>query len=1427
MASWTALNVEPESDIEEEEYDDTKEIQIEDALKLYQQALKLHALGPSSFDEAEKAYQALFRSEIFSYPESQTQYERLLSQEFLDRSAIDDELLNSSAVPLSKPESAPDTLPQVLYLSYKNYGQFLIDRVVYQTGRTQHQGLESPSDGSVSEASRDAAWQSLELLVQALDKDETDPQLWRKIARVSNYLGNRRIARYALESALALKEGGEMHMLGTLSLEERSIREELADVLRSIGEDASSIKHISPSGKPINKELKARLGPFPALQPTPAVKLGDLAVDTSPIILQASQRTWESVGQALKAAREADMYDYNGRLGVTYQLSLPDEGRRADQTSNTTDLIAAEVLAKSRLSQSPKLSTKQSLLDQTNTSTSQSTSTGVGRKSLGAGLGSDAQLQSLIDEAEINKAVEIKSPENVPTATMDSRPSSKRNSETAGLQEPPEGGRSRSKRLRARAETLAEEAVDPEVLTKHYEEQLQQYARADERLFSVAFEMTSKAGVIHIHDASTFRSLISADANSPRFKKNPAVAIASLMDFKSCLTSWKLNNSNLLLNGTGNGASVTLIDNGADSGFSAFLEHSKSGPKKSQSSEDLLQDQDLLRLVDRVNAGNFAIQTTVYFWIEALLKPTWNPRARSSANLKYYSKYTKYSWSNEFKELLFTTLVDEDDVVHTRLWNDLSPFNNLHASTNNSGFRLENEELSLIEFAQTVFELHLDFYGRITSPDSRVDQPTRITQKHRIRRWAELANLAVSRHDLLNLLDEKAKSLALRHLWSYVTYVSFVEPSSRDHILFLYQDLKRVLEENGSPVFHLSNNAIMPEVSITALEREMSKEKTMDFFTNIFSASSEDPISLIESLEPVLMETLIQSSQRETKDSQDEDPVTQETASDEGGNVPTSSKGRGADQLIGFLQKATPQLRLSLWHQLKTAYEKIDYPPMEFICNIRSMEIIVKELQSQAYARDTREERSANLIVWIRNLADLATQCLDLAKLPDSSAFDFLDDDNLNVALTYCLEVLKLFHIFAVWEDSLRVGQLQPPPQPAGSVVPHKNSMTFLREMQPKIWQLLYLLCLEATNQHPQAFSTAAEDRLKFLRAVHNVFGLREYCRLGRKAFLKSMKSELIYLDAPEDEISQVLYDLYGLKICQNSSNLLDHGCTGDQIDRASALEIVPFVIAQADGMNVKDVLKSDLKVATEKMQAVIGTPRGSSTHQTFNRKTVVNFIKAPVITMSLIKSLRGLTELSMMPVSTEFATVARQKWFFLIGHVHLAKYRSQKRLSQDTSDDLDTAEKFLKLALEFNTESWETWYRLAQTYDAKIEELVAWKCESINDPGSDLVIVQKQGIHCYEMAVSTAMRLADESFETASRLSELYADFATRIYSSSRAPFNMEPFSLEGHQRYGNRAGVGTFKQRPSTPLQTHTAWKIASELYRKALSDKPDSWM
>lgn len=206
MSGFKALNIESddESDIE---IDDTKELQIEEALKLYQNAINLHAEGPGSYELAAEAYEQLFQSDIFKYPESQPELRRI---ELYGPASEDDDLWQDAiqvgaVVPAGGTETGPSTLPQVLHLSHKNYAQFKLE---YLTARLEAFNL------TLNQILGDATT-ALEHFMAALDKDDTDLDLWRRTASVGDMLDSKRVARFCLEAVL---EGDDESLGDMLSL---------------------------------------------------------------------------------------------------------------------------------------------------------------------------------------------------------------------------------------------------------------------------------------------------------------------------------------------------------------------------------------------------------------------------------------------------------------------------------------------------------------------------------------------------------------------------------------------------------------------------------------------------------------------------------------------------------------------------------------------------------------------------------------------------------------------------------------------------------------------------------------------------------------------------------------------------------------------------------------------------------------------------------------------------------------------------------------------------------------------------------------------------------------------------------------------------------------------------------------------------------
>lgn len=224
MASFKALNIESDDELDDEP-DNTKEIQIEEALKIYQNALKYHSQGSRSLKKADEAYKSLFESEIFQYPESQSEYtreENIAAHQQLNGDA-DIEVEFVQAAPATNGENASSALPQILHLSYKNRGQHQLETIAEDA--ESELATESGEHDARSRI-RNAAIKALDDFGEALDKDEDDLDLWRRAAQVGETLCSSRIARFCLEGVLDEDENNTDDILGARGIETSLGREE-------------------------------------------------------------------------------------------------------------------------------------------------------------------------------------------------------------------------------------------------------------------------------------------------------------------------------------------------------------------------------------------------------------------------------------------------------------------------------------------------------------------------------------------------------------------------------------------------------------------------------------------------------------------------------------------------------------------------------------------------------------------------------------------------------------------------------------------------------------------------------------------------------------------------------------------------------------------------------------------------------------------------------------------------------------------------------------------------------------------------------------------------------------------------------------------------------------------------------------------------
>ncbi|KAL5000277.1 histone transcription regulator 3 [Aspergillus recurvatus] len=1426
MSTWVALNIEPDEAVEEE-VDDTKEIQIEEALKLYQNALKLHSQGPQFYDQAGEAYEALLNSEIFKYPESISDHKRAALQDSEPQlgGSTNDAVVGEAALEFSINDSTTSTLQQTIYLSYKNHGQYVLDAL-----RASLQEPLKPSGDSpyllaeVAESSNTALAQ----FAEALERDDTDLNLWRQSARLCSTLQSYRLTRFCLESVLADDDNRLEVRAEQLGLEETFAEEGLRKTLQSVQDRLSvSLVPVKKPKKALIKLFKQQSDPYPYLPSLPA-NLQNLDSSRNPLAFCASSHeikidslTWAATGEAILELLNDEKETLVLAPGTSINISLPADSPEL----KTTSITAQRRPSKPQVDEDNNRDVQ---MDDAQSVGAQSITAAQGRE-LGAEHGDDQSSVEQRAEKQLMESLEVQSTqhqqgadrqEDIKAEEVDAKypenAGRKRSSGSAITEDQAERLRVKSRRTRLR-DSLAEASTHTDDVvfdqTKYFEDLLEPYIQTDEGVFGTVGPLLSKLGVEDLGTLEELRKLVASTSerkDSPVTPVNVDGADVLLQDFRNVLIQWD-ERMHQVMQQNDSLSGLQEIKGMGRSGLAVFLEHSKKTTHKLKMKQTFTGEDELFDFIRTINGGRFHLQDVVFEWLACLLRPDYTSFSFCDNQVNDWSlvesSYVGYQWPTALKDVVLQLLSLGDEYIYGRLEEGMKTLEQHILETQpEAPFQYSTEHFADLEMIQAIYELQLDLYTPMNAPNNEINHQTRILQQGRLARWSMLARSALT-HFVDHCPEQVTRErIALRHIWASTFHSNMAVDAHREHILLCLEDLKRLFSSLKDPVLSLANNSIMTEMSCEAIDQEISKLNSMDFFTRIFNPDSEDPVGLIETIEPIVEPSAVQF--------------------EEGSEDQQSLQRR---EMGSFLDRGDATLRLFLWRRLQDAYRKIDYPPKVVSCHLRSIETIIKELRSPAYIEEPGEHRQATLIRWLKSLDGMLSKTLTTVLQESDRAYDCFDMDHVKSSMSAVAFLIRLLYSFVLYEDSVRVGQLPGIDLRATLAKSLENFKEKMREMFVRCWILLYTLIREAIAQNQELFDEPLEDRIYYLRAVHNALGLRQMCKRSRNQFLKLVKSELLALDVKQDteaDICQILYDVHGVKLCLNDHLLNDHGCIPEKLDRSTAVMMIDFVMKQAKKINIKDLSKSELKSTIEKMQQSIGTTKAVPP-VSYNRRILNAYLKTPINPSELVRSIQGVADLPFIPVPSQTAVIANNGWYFLLGYAALTKFRSQKRLNPVPTTDLDEAIGWFRQDLEHGTSRWESWYRLAQAWDSKVEEDITWSADKINNNRTELVTWQRNAIHCYAMAVATVAKTAESEPETGALLADLYTDFGVRLYSSSREPLSMAAFSVADFTRhYSNEESQQMYQGRPFKEMKVYNVWRLAAFLLRLALVDKPKNW-
>ena len=793
--------------------DDTKELQIEDALKLYQAAVKYHSEGPQSYQKAAKAYAELFQSDVFKYAESLSEFRRAETLPEYD------ELLQQSFDPSSQPliapaDNAPNTLPQIIHLSYKNHGQLLLDILRHRVLKSPHApDSQLQSDLSLADDVRTP----LNYFAEALDKDEADLTLWRLSSSVALLAESVRIARFCLEAVLDGDSAGVEGVLDSLGIDEMISRQQLRELSSQLQDDMSLL--LSPLGpsrrQALSSALKALIDPYSDMKRRPFEDFaystsGTIGKDPSKYIVTSEDDDWASVGKTILMQLE---YEQAGNFDFGPGASLGFKSRGAKMKDAKLLSDSAPTHADVPIESPTQQRTIQTTIEP-------------------AAPAEAPTAKEQEKEADSTNVTRVPGDEN---AVQPSLPSRKRSTESAGLGEVPEGGRIRSKRIRAReSHHHAVEAIAVDGQKDSGSNQLlQEYLVADQHLFDSVGPLLLKLYAKHLLSPEILREAIKENGSDPQIP-----FLVAIRDAYDMMKKYNPSKAAYLLDKT--------ISEKADltsrkAGLGAFLGHENSSRSQVADKPHFPADVGLCDWIRRINSTWLSTRDVAWHWLYALIAPG------AALDGQTRSSYQTFIWADDLKSTVLDVIIKADGYLYSRAQEELQAALNGPSKAQSESGAANHSVGDVVEMIQTLYELHMDFYTS-TASTNRNEPPD--LQRSRLSRWARLAGSSVALRSKWRENDG-LDDIPVRYIWSSVMQVSLDDSVFQRHILACMKELKSLQSEFGKDI-HLPNNSLIPELSEDAADQKLRRMNMTDFFLKIFDEDDSDPVAIIEGIEPLL-----------------------------------------------------------------------------------------------------------------------------------------------------------------------------------------------------------------------------------------------------------------------------------------------------------------------------------------------------------------------------------------------------------------------------------------------------------------------------------------------------------------------------------------------------------------------------------------------
>lgn len=317
-------------------------------------------------------------------------------------------------------------------------------------------------------------------------------------------------------------------------------------------------------------------------------------------------------------------------------------------------------------------------------------------------------------------------------------------------------------------------------------------------------------------------------------------------------------------------------------------------------------------------------------------------------------------------------------------------------------------------------------------------------------------------------------------------------------------------------------------------------------------------------------------------------------------------------------------------------------------------------------------------------------------------------------------------------------------------------------------------------------------------------------------------------LPAYHQDLVQCISCRFHLEIGRDTWTLYEHKTDVEPFTKKAATELLDFILDYARQRKVQQLPKLDVKATIEKMVEVFGVPEKMNHQSTqINSQMIENYLTSSINPLQLAASLKGGIKFSTLPVKEKVGRVAEKGLYFMQAEIYYSTVKFRRKNDHLRFEDADKAIFFYKQDLICDINRWESWWRMAQIFEEKLDDSLTWSADYLNNERERLVEFERKAILCY-MAAASLVCYAEDSEELRKQLSEMWTSFGIRVYAASRSPMSMESFWTDDYPRYYSGLGDGETYTKPAhSELKKKQALQFSKTLFDRALRDGSGKWL